>query len=339
VQRAEDGTLRIPIKGIACSALRVDRMCGVYEQRPAVCRVYPYQVHAGRRIQVVVSLACPGTIEKAFPHEHHAHALHPAADTEDMTRGARDVAAFVLQAPGAVEMATRAKETFTEFDRRMKEWGVVAPPDRLRAAFLPHVGVLARPESLPTFFAGLGDGALLLEGKAGMAVERLFASEPEDALVDLLTDAARDAFTDADDALWVEPDFRWTQPRWTDGRVELVRHRPGERVAGARFDPEALPTEWSDEAAAVLARYLTRLCHRDHTEGAAAWVVDASGYQVTLPAAFGRVLGEAALQVVLRAGMLAAEAGATEIDAPAARRGIAAYETSFHSLPTLGSIL
>ncbi|HWH08592.1 MAG TPA: hypothetical protein VNX21_05285, partial [Candidatus Thermoplasmatota archaeon] len=102
-------------------------------------------------------------------------------------------------------------------------------------------------------------------------------------------------------------------------------------------DVDALPTAWTDEAAGVLAAYLRRLLHRDHAEGAAAWLVDASGYQATPAAAYGRVLAEAALQVVLRAGMVAE--GADEVDARLARRGVMAYETSFHSLPTIGSIL
>lgn len=340
VRRGPDGNLRIPVKGLTCSVLEPDLRCGVYERRPAVCRVYPYSVHAGRRVQATVTLACPGVAEgHHLPHPADPPSVQPVGDMVDMAQGARDVVALVLGLPGAAGMAAQARETFAEFDRRMREWGVAATPDKLRAGFLPHAERLARPAMLPAFFAGLESGDLVLEGKPARVVETLFDAEPEADLVDLVAHAAEEAFGGQEDALWVEPDFAWSQPRWQDGRIHLDRHRRAEGRASTVFDPAALPLDWSDEATRVLTGYLTRILHRDHTEGAAAWLVDASGYQATLPAAYGRVLAEASLQVVLRAGMLAAEAGADEVTPALARRGVSAYETSYHSLPTLGSIL
>lgn len=322
--RTADGTLHIPLRGLACGALMDDRRCGVYAERPSVCHLYPYQVHAGRRLQVTVSLACPG-IADAHPTdgpdsdgEFVAHPFGVANHAED---GAHKAVALALAQPGAQESAARARETFAEFDRRMAQWGQRSTPDQLRAAFLPHVEQLARPESLAAYFAGLLDGDLQLGGKPARAVGALFEADPESDLATLLDEATQDAFGENRDVLWVEPerDYAWVVPR-----VESV-------------DLDALPVAWSQKASSVLAAYLARLLHRDHTEGAAAWLVDASGYQATPAAAYGRVLGEAALQVVLRAGMRAE--GAEVVDAHVARKGIAAYETSYHSLPTLGSIL
>ena len=326
VVRAEDGTLRIPLSGPACSSLLPDMRCGVYDRRPAVCRLYPYQVHAGRRLQAVVTLACPGIAEGA------------QEGGESAEEGAQRAAALALAQPGAAEMAARARETFAEFDRRMKEWGVDATPDRLRAAFLPHVAALATPARLPAFFAGLAPGDLVLDGKPARAVEALLDAEPQALLEDLLAHAAAEGLDEPETVVWVEPDLTWTSARATAEGVRLLRRRDG-AWAPTDVPLDELPTAWTEDASAVLARYLERLCHRDHAEGAAAWLVDASGYQATPAAAYGRVLGEAALQVVLRAGALAAEAGADEVDATLARRGVAAYETAFHSLPTLGAIL
>jgi hypothetical protein len=330
VVRAEDGTLRIPMTGPACGALRADRACGVYEVRPSVCHLYPYQVHAGRRIQATVSLGCPGIAE--------AHALHPAqAHPFGVDKRAEDGAtraiALALAQPGAQEQAARAKQTFVEFDRRMKEWGVHATSDKLRSAFVPRLESFARPELLPALFAGLSEGDLLLDDPG--AVAALFETEPQADLEDLLVEGAADAFDEPDTVIWVEADHAWTQARAEAGEVVLTRTPGGER----RLAVDALPTAWTDEARDALAAYLARLCGRDQTEGAAAWLVDASGYQATLPAAYARVLGEASLQVALRAGLLAAEEGAPEITLALARRGVAAYETSYHSLPTLGAIL
>lgn len=324
VVRADDGTLRIPLSGVACSALQADRRCGVYETRPSVCHLYPYQVHAARRVQVTLTLACPGVAEAHpvdAPDSDGTFVEHPFGVAGHAEEGALRAARLALSLPGAEDRVRQARETFAEYDRRMTEWGVRAAGDQLRAAFLPHVGALARPEALPALFAGIAEGDLVLGGKPANAIARLLETEPEADLVDVVEDAARDAFGENEDALWVEPwrDHRWRVPRPAD------------------VDVEALALAWSPEASGVLASYLRRLLHRDQTEGASAWLVDASGYQATPAAAYARVVGEAALQVVLRAGVLAEDA--EEIDASIARRGVAAYETSYHSLPTLGSVL
>ena len=322
VTRTPDGTLRIPMRGHACSALREDRACGVYDVRPSVCHLYPYQVHAGRRLQVTVTLACPGVFETEGKGE--------AADL-----GAQRAAELALAQPGAAETAARAKETFAELDRRMKEWGVAAPPDRLRAAFLPHVDALAQPGALPSIFAALEDGDLTLEGDAARSVERLFALETDTDVGDLFAHGATEAFDEPETVIWVEPDLTWTRAEAADGVVRLMRGGKGAR----ELDVRDLPTEMSLGAAGIVSRYLAKLMHRDHTEGAALWLVDASSYHATPAAAYARVVAEASLQVALRAALLAAEDGAPEIDVAHARRGVSAYETAFHSLPTMGAVL
>ncbi|HUR69968.1 MAG TPA: YkgJ family cysteine cluster protein [Candidatus Thermoplasmatota archaeon] len=327
--RADDGTHHIPLAGVACSALQADRRCGVYETRPSVCHLYPYSVHAGRRIQVTVSLACPG-IEQWHPLSGPVGPFGADASAEE---GAARAVELALAQPGAQQGAARAKETFAEYDRRMKEWGVAATPDRLRAGFLPHLATIAQPANLPAFFAGLETGELVLAGDAARAVGALFDEEPEADLLDLFRQGATDAFDEPETVIWVEPDLTWTRAKAEGERVKLVRAREEEIAI------EDVPADWDEGAIHVLQAYLTRLAHRDHLEAASAWLVDASGYQVTPAAAFGRVVGEAALQVALRAGLLARAEARDVIDIAYARRGVMAYETAFHSLPTLGAIL
>lgn len=341
--RAPDGSLRIPLAGVHCSALAADRRCGIYDVRPTVCHLYPYAVHAGRRVQVTVSLACPG-IAGAHPtgiRDTEGDLAHPFGVANRMEDGAQRAAELALAQPGAAEEAARARSTFAEFDRRMKEWNVAASPDKLRAAFLPHVATLAQPAALPALFAGIAEGDLVLEGDAARVVADLFASEADADLVDLFEEGAKDAFDEPDTVLWVEPDLSWTRAsaRASAGpRVELTR-MANDAQRTTTIAIEDLPVEWDVAASDVVASYLARLMHRDHAEGAAAWLVDASGYQATPAAAFARVLGEASLQVALRASLLAADEGRDVIDATHARRGVSAYETAFHSLPTLGAIL
>lgn len=338
--RTPDGDLRIPIAGVACSALAADRRCSIYDARPAVCHLYPYAVHAGRRIQVTVSLACPG-VAPAHPTGHRdteGDRAHPFGVANKMEEGAQRAADLALAQPGARDEAARAKATFAEFDRRMKEWKVSAPPDKLRAAFLPHVGTLAHPASLPSFFAAIAEGDLMLGGEAARSVGALFAVEADAELADLYDEGARDAFDEPDTVAWVEPDLSWTTARVEGGRVQLTRIAEGAtRTRGIATDE--LPAGWEPEATDVVAAYLARLLQRDHAEGAAAWLVDASGYQATPAAAYARVLGEASLHVALRASLFAAEDERDVVEASHARRGVCAYETAFHSLPTLGAIL
>lgn len=322
VTRAADGTLRIPLRAHACSALREDRACGVYEARPNVCRLYPYQVHAGRRIQATVTFACPGIFE--------------AGPGEPAETGAQRAVALALAQPGAQESAARAKGTYTELDRRMKEWGVMASPDRLRAAFLPHADALAQPGALPAVFASLEPGDLVIEGDAARSVAPLFEGDAGDSDVsELFAQGADEAFDEPQTVIWVEPDFAWTRAASSGGVVKLMRTGRPDWDADAR----ELPTDLTLPATRLVSRYLARLMHRDQTEGAALWLVDASGYQATPAAAFARVLAEASLQVALRAALFAAEEGLDEVGPAHARRGIAAYETAYHSLPTMGSVL
>src|SRR5438552_10875771 len=151
---------RIPVKGLACAALGADRNCSVYGARPAACRLYPFMVHAGRRVQVTVALACPGVTEG------------PGAAAGSQAEAA---ATLALARPGAAEMAARAKETFAEFDRRMKEWGVFASADKLRSAFAPHVDALAHPQALPSYFAAITEGDLV--PRTGREVGELFEAQ------------------------------------------------------------------------------------------------------------------------------------------------------------------
>lgn len=349
VVRAPDGQLRIPLAGVHCSALAGDRRCGIYDERPTVCHLYPYAVHAGRRIQVTVSLACPGIGDAHATHERDTEGdlSHPFGVANRMEDGAARAATLALAQPGAEEQAARAKATFAEFDRRMKEWNVSASPDRLRAAFLPHASTLAHAASLPALFAGIAEGDLVLEGDAARAVSALFETEAEADLLDLFEEGAKEAFDEPNTVAWVEPDLSWTRARASAGAnaragegatVELTRMANGAQRS-SRLDVRELPFEWALEAHDVVARYLARLMHRDHAEGAAAWLVDASSYQATPAAAYARVLGEASLQVALRAALLAADEKRSTVEASHARRGVAAYETAFHSLPTLGAIL
>ena len=67
--------------------------------------------------------------------------------------------------------------------------------------------------------------------------------------------------------------------------------------------------------------------------------VRASSAHATKRRSYARVLGEASLQTGLRAALLAADEGRDGVDATHAQRGVMAYETAFHSLPTLGAIL
>jgi len=88
----------------------------------------------------------------------------------------------------------------------------------------------------------------------------------------------------------------------------------------------------------VVHKYLRALLGRDHTFGYAAKVVDAMEYQVNVPAAYGRVLADAAGNVLLRAAIVAHRRGSPQITEADARQGVMFYDMTFLNTPTIGAV-
>lgn len=337
--RRKDGSLGLRLRtgrdggpGAACAVLRSDRACGAYDARPDACRLFPLHVHAGRRVQVSAQLACPGVWEERRATAPSAPAAAPLADV------AADALARVLAAPDAARMVRAARENYHEFDRRLEAIDQAADERALAAAFAPALPALVTPEGLAGFLTGLAEGNLVLEDAGEL---HLTASEDDPA--DLIVELAPFVLPDEAPALpaAVDRDLAWIAHRVTKrGVVEVVEYAEdgGTRVQRRARVVDAL-LEWEDAALAEAQAYLALLTRRDHTTGAAARVMDAAGYRVTMPSAFGRVLADAAASVMLRAGVAASARGADVVSAADAREAVAAADVLVLSQPTIGAVL
>jgi Fe-S-cluster containining protein len=118
-----EGGMHLPLQGDCggCTLLE-DRRCTAYEARPMHCRLFPFHVYLGRRVEVYANQVCPGLDpdpdrfgEEAEQAEGVAEALDralPAAREDDLERKHED-----------------AIEAYDAFEANAREADVWAPPE------------------------------------------------------------------------------------------------------------------------------------------------------------------------------------------------------------------
>lgn len=332
VVERENGTLGLALGGgkVACTFLQDDRRCGIYEKRPSVCRTFPFHVHLGERIQVNGNLGCPGLWgEATTPDSDPREAAGP------MARNALER----LLGPGLRKEYEQAQRTYAEFRRRTESLGTHASATRVADAYQPHLATLTTRRGFENWFALLAPCEVDL---ANLAAD-LPAQIPEVGALDLMNDIAAEtleldqrklpAYVDEDRRTWVSVKFADGAFTWYvyDAKRDLV---PSGTVDLEDLDPFAL----TPGARAVVHRYLEGLLDRDHTYGYAAKIVDAMEYQVDVAAAYGRVLADAAGNVLLRAALIAHRKGLSAITETEARQGVMFYDMAFLGMPTIGAV-
>lgn len=313
VERRSDGTTGLRLKDVACGALDGARRCGVYAARPSACRAFPVHVHALDRLQVTLHRGCPG--------------LGAEGDL---------AASLVSVGPEAAAALARARETWAEFRRRAESADLWDAPDDLRAAARALAPRLWTKRDLERLYAAVEDGDVAADELADAHEQ----AEPGVAARRLLADVADETFAGTLPQ-FVDQDLAWVHVDLTkDGLVRVARRRDGTRDVRPALKIGDLPL-WrtTPEAKDVLAAALVRLAERDLAVGAAAKLVDMVGYEVTLAAAWGRVLADQAAGLTLRVALLAAWDGKTVADIAHARQAVAWQETAFLSLPTVGAVV
>lgn len=315
VERRADGTLGLKVQGQACGALDGARRCGVYAVRPSACRAFPVHLHALERLQVTMHRGCPG--------------LAPAA-------GADPAASLVKVPPEAALALARAQATWAEFRRRAESADLWDDPKELRAAAAELAPRLWAKRDLERLYAAIEDGTVA----AHELVSAHEHAEPTVAARRLLADVADETFA-GPLPQYVEQDLAWIRAEATpDGLVRIAHRGDGAREVRDALTLGDLPL-WrsTPEAKDVLASALDRLAGRDLALGAAARLVDLLHYEVTLAAAWGRVLADQAAGLTLRVALVAAWDGKTVADAGHARTAVAWQETAFLALPTVGAVV
>ncbi|HVL48187.1 MAG TPA: YkgJ family cysteine cluster protein [Candidatus Thermoplasmatota archaeon] len=322
VRRRSDGTVALALSGSACAMLDGARACSAYEARPTACRLFPFHVHLGPRIQVSLHRGCPGVAPGA-------------AGASSATDLAKRVVAQALT-PAALAEADRAALNFREFARRAAVVGWEASLADLAPAFAPVLPDLLDPGRLAEMYARLASG------EAGLEEATAALDEPGDPAA-FLADLALETFQEDPEGrpTHVADGFAWRAAVAADDRVTLfdVPARGEPRIV-AETRLGNLPVGALDDGAReALARYLAIALARDHAAGAAARLVDRMGYEVTVPAAYARVAADTAGGLLLRAALEAKAAGRAVATAREADLAIRAQDMAFLSLPTIGAVL
>ncbi|MGQ0535489.1 MAG: YkgJ family cysteine cluster protein [Methanobacteriota archaeon] len=154
---AGGGSLRLMGPSGPCAFLR-DRACTVYAHRPSVCRTFPFQFHAGGRVQANMHRICPGTHE---------------ATGEPAEILARRLLDDLLQRPHERAEVAAARKNWVEFERRMRAMREpareeLAPALAERAADLvaEEAEALDAPEAVIAAVPNVEDGAAPMPGPA-----------------------------------------------------------------------------------------------------------------------------------------------------------------------------
>ncbi len=337
VVRRSDGSLglrlrtgRAGVAGAACVALRADRACSVYEHRPDACRLFPFHVYAGRRVQVVANLACPGV----GPAEGTA-----ASSASPLADAAAGIVARVLAAPDAAQIVAAARASYREFDRRLRSLGEPTDEVALARAFRPAIPALLHPDGLAGFYSGLAPGLLVAEDAAELSLTEP-AMSPEEFLAEVLSETFPTEAPPTPNH--VDASLTWlAEVARPDGRVDSIEYLDDGPVGpiGPPVGVDAALLPWDDAARRLGEAYMTAVTRRDHTGGVAARMLDRMSYGVSHASAYGRVLADASAGLLLRAGVVACRRGADEVAAADAREAVGSLDMFLLSLPALGAVL
>ncbi|HLE96512.1 MAG TPA: YkgJ family cysteine cluster protein [Candidatus Thermoplasmatota archaeon] len=319
VERKPDGALGLRLEGAACAALDGARRCTVYEARPSTCRQFPVHLHALDEVQVTLHRGCPGL----------------AASGGDEPASALVAAATARLTTGAETEARRARDNWREFRRRARISGLWDEPTALRAAVAGIVPGLWTGAGIERIYAAVEDGDLVAED----AVAAFEGATVETKAPALLADVAAETFEGELPQVVDPAGFRWLRAKWAAGRLALADAR-GPQQPAASFALHELPLwRFRDGAERACADAVVRLAGRDLALGAAARLVDVTGYQVTFASAFLRVVADQAAGIALRSALLTASAGKEASGREDASLAVAWQETAFLALPTVGAVL
>lgn len=302
ILRRADGSLGLALRGPACAVLAGDRACSGYEARPFACRAFPVQLHAFERLQADVHLGCPGIAAAAGA---AAAPGAPPGDALPRVRAvelARRIAEEALAA-GALDVDAAARNAEAIRDR-LRAMGFPEPGNAVSLAF---EGIdPCDPDTLRGLYVAASDATLAPEDVLDAVEEGRKA--PGVSLSRLLSEVASETpRRDPDHAHAATLAWR---------ALDLAK-ADSPRALG-------LPAE----ARAPLAAHAARLLARDLTWGHALRIVDATGYAVSPPAAYARVLADAGAGLLLRAQSTGDP-----------HEAVASYEWHYWGLPTIGSAL
>ncbi|HUR60767.1 MAG TPA: YkgJ family cysteine cluster protein [Candidatus Thermoplasmatota archaeon] len=265
--------LLLPFQGAcgACTLLK-DRRCTVYEDRPAHCRYFPFHVYFGRRTEAYVNRCCRG-VEVAPGGHLEVEFKAQVLDRATPQRLAKDQA--------------RADSVHRMFERAARESGMWGDVDREVAALLRRGPSWFRPATWPATPLEVQDEA----GSPGeawqMALAPFSVPDPVARPFHLTAELQWLGFEGAAEGIQ-------TQTLTEDGRLAPLR------PLGTFPDWPTLP----NEVQGGLFDIMRRLAGRDLLAGSIYYMVDDTGYEVSIADAASIRLGDIAADLAIRADIL-----------------------------------
>lgn len=288
----------------ACALLK-DRKCTAYEDRPAHCRYFPFHVYFGRRTEAYVNRCCRG-VELAPDGSLAAEFKAQVLDVASGQRLRREQ-----------ERATTVHAAFEKAARDSGMWGDV---DAEIAAQLARGSEWFLPATWPSTPTGENDEAGAPDEAWQLALAPLTASDP----------VQRPYHLDAE--------LRWLGFRIHEGRIVVDTLTEDGKLLPFK-DLGEVPQAWPELPETVrdgLFDVMRRLAGRDLLAGAISYMVDDTGYQVSVADAAAIKLGDIAADLALRAELLH-RLGVPWEDVPAEADRF--YDSAFLDTPTIGGWL
>ncbi|MHB8604428.1 MAG: YkgJ family cysteine cluster protein [Thermoplasmatota archaeon] len=288
----------------ACTFLQ-RRACSVYGERPAHCRYFPFHVYFGPEPDVNVNYSCRGVErrrEATLLTEYKASVLD------------------VVEAGRFETLANEARETYAEFETRARDagaWADSAPLLAETAAFIPRLFTRAA-----------------LEATSDERIGELQAASY----------AAFESHDPASRPYYLDRKLRWLTfaARATGGLkpAEMAEDGSFRSSGDALLGLERWVEPPAALASALAAHAATRLVPRAVFLGSAYDLVDASGYELSVAEALKARAVEVAVDLALRARIVALVAPDIASDASAlADEAARFYDSDFLDAPAIGAWL
>jgi Fe-S-cluster containining protein len=310
----------------SCFFLR-DRRCGIYNDRPTYCRLFPIHFHLGERIQVVVNKSCRGINSQQIG--------DPVSDVADECLS-------LAKKGGLLKGLDKVELMYQQFYDNYIQGSSELLPDNLKTHIIPLLE--------ENWFQNFVKRSLAYSSSEGNIPIDLKTLGPflvelgSPDVLDAALEGAADTFLDDDLTklpVWTDGELNWTVCRITgpnveqcvmgdDGGLKIVKKVALEKVGLRKFGPGV------EE---IFQAYSKRVIELDLTYGYAAYLKSITEDDDPFIKVYLGALGTILLDLWWRTSLLAALSDEELITEEIAREGIIAYDMDYLDLPSIGGFL
>ncbi len=264
-----------------------DRRCGIYADRPALCRQYPYRLYVGERVRAEANLSCRGLWT--------GRGADARAEAEAAVASADRRIAYAIP---------RSRDTYRQFYRNCEEAGVLSDPEQLRSAVrgnlmnLTDLGFLNK-----VMEASMMEPVMTLEGIRPAPKYDLAELEEAAREAALLSLDSPDPFSAP---VYCDPDLGWNVFLLRDGEIRrnLLTDAGDLIPKGAVPAGEVGLKPPEEDGRELLADYIAVLNERDSFMGQVFSLIDYNGYEDDMANAYYGSIATAIVDLMWRASLL-----------------------------------